>query len=79
MSYLKAGQLKRFLNNVPDNTYVAVGSKENNNIDEIKLEGGITGIAIKSIDFDSDSSNDFYVKIYTKKYKESGCLRFIRE
>ena len=79
MSYLKAGQLKRFLNNVADNTYVAVGSKENNDVDEIKSEAGVIDVAIKPIDFDLGSSNDTYVKIYTKKYKESGCLRFIRE
>lgn len=78
MKYLKAGQLKKFLGNVSDNAYIAVGTKENNDVDEIKNESGITDICVKPIEFDSGSSSEVYVKIYTNKYSESGCLRFIR-
>lgn len=78
IAYLKAGQLKKFLSNVSDNSYIAVGTRENNEIDEIKQESGIIDINLKTIGFDSGSSNDSYVKIYTKKYEESGCLRFVR-
>ena len=73
---LRVRQLKEALNNVPDNLYVAVGTKENNEIDEVRNEYGIEDIKMKSIGF--SDSNEKYLKIYIDKYKESGCMRFQR-
>ena len=78
MNYISAGKLKKFLDNVPDDTYVSVGTRENNYIDEVRNESGIVDMDIKSIGFDSDSSDEVYVKLYTNKYDGSGCLRFTR-
>ena len=78
MNYISAGKLKKFLDNVPDDTYVSVGTRENNYIDEVRNESGIVDMDIKSVGFDSDSSDEVYVKLYTNKYDGSGCLRFIR-
>ena len=76
--YLKAKHLKEVLSQVPDNTYVAVGTRENNEIDEIRNESGIIDIKLKPIGFDSSSSNEQYLKLYINNYKESGCFRFVR-
>ena len=73
---LRVRQLKEALNNVPDNLYIAVGTKENNEIDEVRNEYGIEDIKMKSIGF--SDSNEKYLKIYIDKYKESGCMRFIK-
>lgn len=78
MNYINAGKLKKFLNNVADDTYISVGTRENNYIDEVKNESGIVDMDIKSVGFDSYSSNEVYVKLYTQKYDGSGCLRFTR-
>lgn len=72
--YLNVGQLKSILSNIDDKTYVAVGKKENNEIDEIRHEAGIIEAKMKPIGF--DSSNERYLKLYLKDYNESGCLRF---
>ena len=37
MNYINAGKLKKFLNNVADDTYISVGTRENNYIDEVEL------------------------------------------
>lgn len=74
--YLNAGKLKKFLSQVDDSTYVAVGTKENNEVEEIRNESGIVDVRLKTIGF--DSSNQQYVKIYTNSYKGEGCLRFTR-
>ena len=73
---LRVRQLKEALNNVPDNLYIAVGTKENNEIDEVRNEYGIEDIKMKSIGF--SDSNEKYLKIYIDKYKESGCMRFAK-
>ena len=73
---LRVRQLKEALNNVPDNLYIAVGTKENNEIDEVRHEYGIEDIKTKSIGF--SDSNEKYLKIYIDKYKESGCMRFAK-
>ncbi len=75
--YLNAGQLKKILNDIDDKTYVAVGTKENNEVDEIRNESGIIDTRMKSIGF--DSSNERYLKLYTNNFSESGCLRFVRQ
>lgn len=75
--YLNAGQLKKILNDIDDKTYVAVGTKENNEVDEIRNESGIIDARMKSIGF--DSSNEQYLKLYTNNFSESGCLRFVRQ
>ena len=36
--YYKAKQLKEIFSKIPDNTYVTVGTKENNEVEEIKKE-----------------------------------------
>lgn len=74
--YYKAKQLKEIFSKIPDNTYVTVGTKENNEVEEIKKEYGIVEAKLKPIGF--DNSNEKYLKLYTKKYEESGCMRFIR-
>ncbi len=74
--YLNAGQLKSILSNIDDKTYVAVGKRENNEIDEIRHEAGITEAKMKPIGF--DSSSERYLKLYLNDYNESGCLRFSR-
>ena len=33
---------------------------------------------IKSVGFDTNDSNEVYIKLYTNKYDGSGCLRFTR-
>lgn len=38
MNYINAGKLRSFLENVPSNSYVAVGTRENNEIEEIRQE-----------------------------------------
>ena len=78
MNYINAGKLKKFLNNGADDTYISVGTRENNYIDEVRNESGIVDMDIKSVGFDSYSSNEVYVKLYTQKYDGSGCLRFTR-
>ena len=74
--YLNAGKLKKILSQVDDRAYVAVGTKENNEIDEIRNESGIVDVRLKNIGF--DSSNEQYVKIYINNYSSDGCLRFTR-
>lgn len=78
MRIIRAKQLKELLEDVPDNTYIAVGTKENNEIDEIRNEYGILDIKLKPIGFNSSDSNEQYLKIYIDKYTESGCMRFLR-
>ena len=78
MNYINAGKLKSFLEIVPSDSYVAVGTRENNEIEEIRQESGIVDMSIKSVGFDSSNSNEVYIKLYTKKYDGSGCLRFTR-
>lgn len=78
MNYINAGKLRSFLENVPSDSYVAVGTRENNEIEEIRQESGIVDMSIKSVGFDSSNSNEVYIKLYTNKYDESGCLRFTR-
>lgn len=76
MSYINVGQLKKILENVNDRTYIAIGKRENNEIDEIRHESGIVEAKMKSIGFDSHSSNEKYLKLYINDFSESGCLRF---
>ena len=38
MNYINAGKLRSFLENVPSDSYVAVGTRENNEIEEIRQE-----------------------------------------
>lgn len=78
MNYINVGKLRSFLENVPSNSYVAVGTRENNEIEEIRQESGIVDMSIKSVGFDSSNSNEVYIKLYTNKYDGSGCLRFTR-
>jgi hypothetical protein len=73
---LRVRQLKEALSNIPDNLYVAVGTAENNEVDEIRNECGIVDVGTKSIGF--SDSDEKYCKIYINKYKESGCTRFVR-
>lgn len=47
MNYINAGKLRSFLENVPSNSYVAVGTRENNEIEEIRQESGIVDMSIK--------------------------------
>lgn len=76
--FLRVQQLKNALNSVPDNLYVAVGTKENNEIDEIRNECRITDIKLKVIGFEDLDSSEQYLKIYIDKYIDGGCLRFLR-
>ena len=46
--------------------------------EEIRQESGIVDMNIKSVGFDTNNSNEVYVKLYTNKYSGSGCLRFTR-
>lgn len=78
MNYINAGKLRSFLENVPSNSYVAVGTRENNEIEEIRQESGIVDMSIKSVRICSSNSNEVYIKLYTNKYDGSGCLRFTR-
>ena len=56
MNYINAGKLKSFLENVPPDSYVAVGTRENNEIEEIRQESGIVDMNIKSVGFDPNDS-----------------------
>ena len=76
MKYFNVGELKKALNNIDDKTFIAVGKRENNEIDEIRKESGIIEARMKSIGF--DTSDRRYLKLYTKNFEESGCLRFSR-
>ena len=78
MNYINAGKLRSFLENVPSDSYVAVGTRENNEIEEIRQESGIVDMNIKSVGFDTNDSNEVYIELYTNKYDGSGCLRFTR-
>ncbi len=73
---LRVGELKNVLKTVNDNMYIAVGTKENNESKEILNESGIIGAMIKPIGF--SDSNEKYLKLYIKKYEETGCMRFVR-
>lgn len=76
MKYFNVGELKKALNNIDDKTFIAVGKRENNEIDEIENESGIVEARMKTIGFDSSSSNERYLKLYLNDFNESGCLRF---
>ena len=76
MKYFNVGELKKALNNIDDKTYIAVGKRENNEIDEVENESGIIEARMKIIGFDSTSSNERYLKLYLNDFNESGCLRF---
>ena len=53
--YYKAKQLKEIFSKIPDNTYVTVGTKENNEVEEIKKEYGIVEAKLKPIGFDNSN------------------------
>lgn len=73
---IKARQVKEILKNVPDDTYVSVGTHERNELEELRNECKITDIRLLPIGF--SESDEKYLKIYIEKYEESGCMRFQR-
>ena len=73
---IKVRQIKEILNNIPDDTYISVGTHERNEIEELRNESKITDIRLLPIGF--SQSNEKYLKIYIEKYEESGCMRFQR-
>ena len=72
MNYINAGKLRSFLENVPSNSYVAVGTRENNEIEEIRQESGIVDMSIKSVGFDSRNSNEVYISYIQINMMEVG-------
>lgn len=73
---VNVGQMKKILENVPNDTYLCVGTQGRNEIEEIQNEHKIIDARFLPIGF--SDSNEKYMKLYIERYNESGCLRFQR-